>query len=108
MSMISFLSCMDFQFIKEESFLNLRRLPACVSMEQAAWLLGMSSKAVTHLVSIGILRVLGHPVQNAPKFFSSHYILEIAADEKWLAKAQDAVRKYNFHRNHQDKETSNG
>jgi hypothetical protein len=87
--------------IPEKEFLNLRRLPACISLEQAAWLLGISVKAAAHLVSIGLLRVLGHPRNNAPKALSSEYVLALSHDEKWLARASDSFRRYNFDRNHQ-------
>ena len=86
--------------ISESEFLCLRRVPACISLEQAAWQLGISTKSASHLVNLGLLQVLGHPATNAPKWLSSEYVMSLCRDQKWLAKAQDAVRKYNFQRNH--------
>jgi hypothetical protein len=87
--------------ISESEFLSLRRLPACVSLEQAAWMLGISIKSASYLVNLGLLQVLGHPAKNAPKWLSSEYLMSLCRDQRWLAKAQDAVRKYNFKRNHE-------
>jgi hypothetical protein len=93
--------------IGESEFLNLRRLPACCTLQQAAWLLGISLKAAAYLVSIGLLKVLGHPAPNAPKSLSAEYVLSLSRDPHWLGKAHDAIRKYNYTRNHQSQEVNN-
>ena len=84
----------------KEQFLNFKTLPARLNVAQAAWYLGFSPHEIPILVTEGLLKPLGHPAQNAPKFFASTNLEEFRRDVKWLGKACDAISEHWKHRNH--------
>ena len=77
-----------------ERFLNLVNLPARATAEQAAGLLGFSPHEIPILTARGLLKPLGHPAPNAPKFFLTEAMKELRRDEKWMGKASDAISEY--------------
>lgn len=77
-----------------ERFLDLQSRPGRLTKEQAAWMLGFTSDEVTVLMARGLLKPLGHPAQNGQKFFLRATLEELLRDEKWYAKASDAVVEY--------------
>jgi hypothetical protein len=83
-----------------EQFLNLKTPPARLNADQAAWYLGFSPHEIPILVSEGLLRPLGHPAKNAPKFFALVNLEEFRRDVKLLAKACDAISEHWKSRNH--------
>jgi hypothetical protein len=56
---------------ENEQFLNLANLPARVSAKQAGWILGFSAQEVPILVAESILKPLGRPARNGPKYFAT-------------------------------------
>lgn len=82
-----------------ESFLRLEKIPARLTIEQAAWLLGFGSHELPILMAKGLLKPLGHPAPNGQKFFLAATIEELRRDEKWFSKASDAVLEYWRHKN---------
>ena len=74
-----------------ERFLNLRNLPARVTATQAAGYLGVSPHEIPMLMARGLLKPLGHPPPNGQKFFLTATLKELSRDEKWFAKACDAI-----------------
>ena len=80
-------------------FLTLPQKPARLAGWETATLLGVEDNHVTILVSRKLLRPLGHPPANGPKFFARDYVLALAADEKWLARASDALVEHWANRN---------
>jgi hypothetical protein len=40
------------------------------------------------------LKPLGHPARNATKFFATQALEQLRQDEKWLARASDAICEY--------------
>ena len=77
-----------------ERFLNLAILPARATIEQTAALLGFSPHEIPILTARGLLKPLGHPAPNAPKFFLTEGMKELRRDEKWMGKASDAISEY--------------
>jgi hypothetical protein len=77
-----------------ERFLNLRQLPARVTVEQAAGILGIAPHEIPILMSRGLLKPLGHPAPNGQKFFLSALLQDSRRDEKWWGKACDAITDY--------------
>ena len=75
----------------QEKFLNLKTLPGRLKAEEAAWFLGFSVHEIPLLVSRGILKPLGRPAQNAPKYFALANLEELQRDVKWLSKASEAI-----------------
>jgi hypothetical protein len=46
------------------------------------------------LVSNGLLKPLGHPADNATKFFACDTLQELKHDIKWLSRATDSVSEH--------------
>jgi hypothetical protein len=86
--------------IDKEQFLNFKTLPARLNAAQAAWYLGFSPHEIPILVTQGLLKPLGRPARNAPKFFASATLEEFRRDVKWLGKACDSISEHWKHRNH--------
>ncbi len=82
-----------------ERFLNLRNLPDRLTATETAAKLGISPHEVPILVAKGLLKPLGHPAPNAPKFFLTATLKDLERDEKWHGKAADAVQEYWRHKN---------
>ena len=82
-----------------ERFLNLRHLPDRLTATEAAGKLGVSPHEIPILVAKGLLKPLGHPAPNGPKFFLTATLKDLERDEKWHGKAADAVQEYWRHKN---------
>lgn len=70
------------------------KVPARLTIEQAAWLLGFHEHDISVLVSAGLLKPLGHPPASGSKYFAAVELEALRADVRWLAKASDAVVNY--------------
>ena len=64
-------------------FLNLRRLPARLTVQQTAWVLGVRPHSIQVLVSHRLLKPIGAPARNETKFFATTYVLRLADDYGW-------------------------
>ena len=86
---------MDRELISQRTatFLNLRRLPASLDVDQAAVLLGVRRDSIRFLIEHGLLGPLGNPPQNGVKMFLSADVLDRASDRKWMHRAHKIVRK---------------
>jgi len=78
-------------YLNVAAFLSLMHLPGRLMAWMAAALLGMEEHHIPILVKARLLKPLGTPPPNAPKYFARDYILALAADEKWLARASNAL-----------------
>jgi hypothetical protein len=76
---------------QREKFLNLKNPPARLNADEAAWYLGFAVHDIPVLVSKGLLKPLGHPANNAVKYFALATLQELRNDSKWLARATDTV-----------------
>jgi len=74
--------------------LNLRRLPGRVSVRGASALLNFEPVAIRKLTALGLLKPLGNPQSTEHKYFSSHTLLRLSDDEKWLDEATRALMKH--------------
>ena len=74
--------------------LNLRRLPGRVSVRGASALLNFEPVAIRALIALGLLKPLGNPQSTEHKYFSSHTLLRLSDDEKWLDEATKALMKH--------------
>jgi len=83
----------------KESFLNLHTPPARLNANEAAWYLGFKPHEVSMLVAAGQLTPLGRPARSSAKFFAAETLQELRRDEKWLARATDAIALYWRRRN---------
>lgn len=74
--------------------LSLAHLPARLTSEEAGWALGFASHDIPILVKAKLLKPLGSPAPNAPKYFSSVYVEGLAKDIGWLNKATKKVSEH--------------
>jgi hypothetical protein len=75
------------------------RLPGRIEASAAAALLGFQPSHIPVLVASRLLRPLGSPPSNAPKYFAREYILELSNNQRWLARASDALVEHWASRN---------
>jgi hypothetical protein len=90
-----------------ERFLNLRHLPDRLTATEAAGKLGLSPHEIPILVTKGLLKPLGHPAPNAPKFFLTATLKDLERDEKWHGKVADAIQEYWRYKNGRKPEATN-
>ena len=83
----------------QTEFLTWKLPPARLNATQAAWFLGFEPHEITILIATGCLKPLGHAARNAIKFFATETLEQLRHDEKWLAKASDAIWSYWRERN---------
>ena len=69
-------------------------LPACLTVEGVAQILGFARHAIPILVRVGLLRPVGSGRRNTVKFYHREAVLAHARDEQWLAQAVDAIRDH--------------
>lgn len=74
--------------------LNLRRLPAMLTLAQTAVLLNRGEHDIPVLVRAGLLTPLGDPPPNAVKYFATVDVLEVAEDRKTLCRICAVLAEY--------------
>jgi len=84
-------SARSVDFVSEVDFLKLPILPARLSARQTSWLIGCQENHIPILVMNGLLKPLGKPPHNAPKFFGRDTVLRLARDERWLVRISDSL-----------------
>jgi hypothetical protein len=84
---------------QQTEFLSWKVVPARLDATQAAWFLGFEPHEIPMLVATGLLKPLGHPARNSTKFFATETLEQYRRDEKWLARASDAIATYWRERN---------
>lgn len=75
-------------------FMTLRKTPARLTVEEAAWYLGFSASDVPILVAGGLLKPLGKPAANAIRYFARPDLEQLAGDPKWLDRACAALSRH--------------
>lgn len=76
------------------ALLNCRRLPARLNTSETALLLGFQEHDIAPLVAAKLLKPLGKPAPNAPKYFGAIEVLSRAQDVEWLSTATRTIAKY--------------
>ncbi|MEI8290977.1 MAG: hypothetical protein WCH99_16045 [Verrucomicrobiota bacterium] len=72
---------------------NCRRLPARLTIEHVALLLGFQVYEILLLVRQGKIKCVNYQARNSRKYFHSHYILKLAEDGDFVEKASKSVAK---------------
>ena len=94
---------------ERKEILSLPVLPGRITPAEAAWRLGFEPDHIPILVSLGLLKPLGHPTASTVKYFASVEIETLRNNPKWLAKATDALRhKWKLKNEAAKRRTSNG
>lgn len=73
--------------------------PGRLTAAQTEITLGLPEGSCPILIKARLLKPLGNPPQNAPKYFGRNYVDALAADDKWLSKASDALVRHWRYRN---------
>jgi hypothetical protein len=81
------------------ALLNCRRLPGRINTSEAALLLGFQEHDIAPLIVARILKPLGQPAPNAPKYFATIEILARAEDRSWLSEATKVIAKHWLRKN---------
>lgn len=76
-----------------QAWANLKQ-PARFDVPGVAKFFNFAEHDIPILVAEGKLRPLGSPAPNAPKYFSSFEIFQLAADRAWLDKATRTIADY--------------
>src|SRR5207247_11407806 len=79
---------------QQTEFLSWKVVPARLDASQTAWFLGFEPHEIPMLVAAGLLKPLGNPPRNSTKFFATEILEQLRRDEKWLARASDAICGY--------------
>jgi len=77
--------------MNEPHILSTLRRPARFDAAMTARELGFQDHDIPLLIRAGLLKPLGNPAPNAPKFFPRCEIDQKAADVKWLDKATRVI-----------------
>jgi hypothetical protein len=76
------------------AFLDCRRLPGRLNTSETALVLGFQEHDIALLVAAKLLRPLGKPAPNAPKYFAAVDIAARAEDRDWLSHATRALARF--------------
>ena len=68
-------------------------MPARLNSQQTAQALGFAQHDIPILISTKLLKPLGDPAPNAPKYFARVEIEKLAVNPDWLHKATKAVSR---------------
>jgi len=93
---------------EQAEFLSWKIVPARLNATQAAWFLGFELHEVPILIAANLLKPLGHPARNGMKFFATQVLEQLRRDEKWLARASDAICEYWRERNARNRSCEHG
>jgi hypothetical protein len=88
--------------------LNCRRLPGRLNTAETALLLGFQEHDIAPLIAGKILKPLGQPAPNAPKYFAATEIIARAEDRRWLSEATKLLSKHWLRKNRARTLTSSG
>lgn len=75
-------------------FLNLRTLPARLTMEEVGYLLNCSKSDVRILTEMKKISTLGHPKRNSVKYYSYQVLRNKLCQDKWLHVATITLAEY--------------
>jgi len=76
------------------ALLNCRRLPGRLNSAEAAGLLGFKEHDIVHLVGGKLLRPLGKPERNAPKYFAAVEVVARMGNPSWLSEATRVIANH--------------
>ena len=86
-------------YMTNQELFQCRRLPARLTVEQAAAMLGFHPDGILYLVEIGLIDALGGAPCGVQRLFAAVYIEQLGQDVKWLAKATVKIRQLHQQRN---------
>ena len=96
------------EIAEQTEFLSWKIAPARLNATQTAWYLGFEPHEIPILIAASLLKPLGHPARNGTKFFSTQALDQLRRDDKWLARASDAICDYWRERNARSRSCDRG
>ena len=79
--------------MNQPGLFNCRRLPARITIEQVATLLGFQAYEILILVKLGKIESINYQSRNSRKYFHGQHILKLAEDGDFVEKASKLVAK---------------
>jgi len=96
------------ELTEQTGFLSWKISPARLNATQTAWSLGFEPHEIPILIAASLLKPLGHPARSGTKFFSTQALDQLRRDDKWLARASDAICDYWRDRNARNRSCDRG
>ena len=72
----------------------ITEMRARVTIEDVARIFSISGDGVSALIRAGLLRPLGNPAPNAPKYFAAVTILRLTQDEQFLDRMSRCLQRH--------------
>jgi len=85
--------------MNDQDLFRYQRLPARLTVNQTALMLGFHPDAIDFLVDIGLIDALGGAPRGVQRMFASVYVEQLGQDIKWLGKATLKLRQFHQQRN---------
>jgi hypothetical protein len=79
--------------MKDLDLFNCRRLPARLTIDQVASLLGFQVYEILILIRQGKIKSINHDSRNSRKYFHGQYILRLSEESDFIEKASKLVAK---------------
>lgn len=87
--------CFDSMRDDQQKFLAIAgQLPARLTAEQTAWVLGCQLHDMPILIATRLLKPLGSPAQNSIKFFATVEVLTLSRERNWLTRMTAAINAH--------------
>ena len=80
-------------------FLNLRDKPGIIGFLESSYISGIPVDGLMCLEKANHFKALANPPPGAQRYFLTSYVLKVAQDEKWMAKAVRLIRENYRRRN---------
>jgi hypothetical protein len=75
-------------------FLNLRRLPVCLNVQQVAAILNRHEDQIYAIIHGGLLKPLGNPSRGSVRLFATKQVFELGEDLSWLDRVQRYISRH--------------
>ncbi|MCI0535533.1 MAG: hypothetical protein L0Z50_09905 [Verrucomicrobiales bacterium] len=79
---------------EKQQFLNLKQIPARLTAQEVAWLLGFQPHDIPILLRLKLLKTRASPRANGIPCSPSLAIERLRSDPRWLARASDAIYEH--------------
>lgn len=80
--------------MNSQSILQTARLPARIDWKDASLMLGLKDHDIHILIRAGMMKPLGNPAPNSPKYFATSEIVALCEDVDWLDKATRTISRH--------------
>ncbi len=85
--------------IEAHTLLTAQRLPAQLYAKEAAFFLRISPEDLNHLAVNKLIKPVGKPTPNAPKYYLTQEVLSKSNDSEWMNKMNVFLSKHRRDKN---------